>query len=547
MAKVVRLLFVIALWCFVNEYGIYHACRCCRRDHICREELKSHINSSLGQIFNSEKILANDGNIESLLDDYLNMYREMVDDIFLPAAALDLMTYRELLRRYGIVDALKNVFQDDKQITWYPALGTMEGDEIYNGFYLKKTNNEGEYEVCLFVGDTYSIEKNKVDNIIINDNSGYNEFDNNLNGNNIEDIEQSPIGMKSFGGFYVNDKLFEGLRCDGECNAQKNCVSCLLNSLLLDLSLCNKEYESHADIVNEEDGFVGLFRKQGMLSDLSLGIKKFVLDHTKYQWPCKINSQLNIKEIKSHELTERVRQCIMIEWALTVELLKLLSPIIYGNQYTTNTILYRTIKTDHLKKEYKRRRDLFESTSLVGPVYTNFGSLPGIFNSSYIKFNTVPLYRCLFNYIISPGPISMFGIQYDPEQEIGCITRDLAFKQLFNSQEDKNKFKHSSEVFSNGGELHIDHYYKGKDLEKNGRISWNRRDFLIDQFMQQLKKNIEKLNIKGIKKIVFHQTDFYRYGPHKMKQCVNRNGLVHYGLFCMLNDQHVVDIDCEND
>ncbi|MBQ2350510.1 MAG: hypothetical protein II393_04545, partial [Cytophagales bacterium] len=390
---------------------------------------------------------------------------------------------------------------------------------------------------------------NKGDNIIINNNLGYNELDNNINGNNLEDIKQSPIGMKSFGGIYINNESFYRLRCDGECNAQKNCVSCLLNSLLLDLGLCTKQYKTRDDINAEKDGFVGLFKKQGMFSELSLGIKKFVLDHTKYQRPCKINSQLKIKKIKSYKLTEQMRKCIMVEWALTVELLKLLSPIIYGNQYTTNTILYRTIKTDHLKKEYKRRRDFFESTSLVGPVYASSAgvSLSEIFFSSYIKFNNVPLYRCLFNYIISPGPISLFGIKGDPEQEIGCITRDLAFKQLFNSQEDKNKFNYSSAVFSNGGKLYIDDNYKGKDLKTNGRIFWNRRDFLIDQFMQQLKKNIEKLNIKGIKKIVFRQTDFYKHSPHKIKQYVPRGGSVHYYLFCMLNDQHVVDIDCEND
>jgi hypothetical protein len=267
------------------------------------------------------------------------------------------MTYRELLRRYGIVDALKNIFQDPKRITWYPHLGLMEGIKLYNYFYLKKLDDSGTYEVCLvedYAGDikdnisqAEDCKEEDINDINTDSNKKQKQYE------ETQYMHQSPIGLKRFGGIYVDNVAFKYLRCDGNCDTAKNCVSCLLNNLLLDLKLYQQRYCGIEDMSEEKNGFVFWLLRQGGSSDSSTAQRAFVLLSTKAQWRYKLNSKLDIKKIKNCVLDEKVRKCFMIEWALTIELLQCLSPVIYGDQYIAQTILYRTITTKHLEKEYK--------------------------------------------------------------------------------------------------------------------------------------------------------------------------------------------------
>ncbi len=553
MSNTLRLLFVITLFGAVNDYDRYYACGRCCNSKLDKQEFKKQFYAQLNTITdNNSYILENDLHLDTdvhVLDDYYNMYTAMVDDIFLPEAALELMTYRELLRRYGIVDALKNIFQDPKRITWYPHLGLMEGVMLYNYFYLKKLDDDdGTYEVCLVKNYTDDIDNN-IFQAEDGEGEGINDISTDLNKKQNEEkqkqyeekqyINQSPIGLKKFGGIYVDNVAFQYLRCDGSCNNEGDCVSCLLNNLLLKLKLYKQRYCGIEDMSEEKNCFVFWLLRQGGSSDSSTEQKAFVLLSTKAQWRYKLNSKLDIKKIKNCVLDEKVRKCFMIEWALTIELLQCLSPIIYGDQYIAQTILYRTIKTKHLKKEYKSKRDLFESTSLCGPVYSYYCNRLGeILGYSYVKFANVPVYRCIYNYIISPGHISMFynGRSLDYEQEVGCITRNIGFEELFNGPDDMNTFNNSFNKFVEMGNIP-----KTKDCDAGSNF-WNRKSFLISQFMRQLKQNIQKLNIPGIKKIVFSKRNFLYMDPSTEDPIQINNNHLRMDCFYGLNDEHVLDI-----
>ena len=549
MSNTLRLLFVITLLGVINDYDRYYACGRCCNSKLDKQEFNKQFYAQLKTITNNDSyILENtlqlDNNVH-VLDDYFNMYSAMVGDIFLPEAALELMTYRELLRRYGIVDALKNIFQNPDRITWYPHLGPMEGLRLYNYFYLKKLDDDdGTYEVCLVENHTGDIENN-ISQTEDCEEEEINEIntDSNKKGNakiqeqkETQYIKQSPIGLKRFGGIYVDNVAFQYLRCDGSCNNAENCVSCLLHKLLLELKLYKQRYCATEDVSEEENGFVFWFWKQGGSSDFSTEQKRFVLWTTKAQCAYKLNSNLDIKKVKNCVLDEKTRKCFMIEWALTIELLQYLSPVIYGDQYIAKTILYRTIRTEHLEKEYKSKRDLFESTSLCGPVYSNVGSwFDSILGDSYVKFADVQVYRCIFNYIISPGPISMFYSDgsLDYEQEVGCITRNIGFEELFNGQDDMDTFNNSFKKFVDRKNI------KKTKVCDTGSNFWNRKNFLINQFMQQLKRNISKLNIQAIKKVVFPKRNFYCYIDRKIS-IEDRD--LSAKCFWLLNDQHVLDV-----
>ncbi|MBQ2350299.1 MAG: hypothetical protein II393_03430, partial [Cytophagales bacterium] len=425
MIKVERLFLCTVLLFVVVNNDLCCTCRsCCGRD-MTKEKLYGRINEQLQEIttlIKDKDCIKIQTSNDDIKTDYFTMYQDMTKDIFLPDAALELMAYRELLRRCGITDALKTIFSDHNKITLYPSIVPLLGDVKYDSFFLKQFCGYPYHSVIFVDSDSDVTEDGKIK---INDD---------------EEVDINTVDVKSFGGVYVNDKLFGGLRCDGTCNDTNNCVSCLLYNLLCSLQLCTQRYNDITYI--EENSFVELFLSQACNSDFSSEIKNFVLSVIKKQSPGRFNSRLNIKEIKSHELIKRIRQCIMIEWALTVELLKLLSPIIYGNSCNGTTILYRTIKTDHLEKEYKSRRDLFESTSLFGPAFCEGNTLEELASFSYVKFAKVPIYRCIFNYIISPGKYSMFAAlrRQDTEQEVGCITLKLDCEELFNNKNDKKTF-----------------------------------------------------------------------------------------------------------
>lgn len=551
MSNTLRLLFVIMLFGAVNDYDRYYACGRCCNSKLDKQEFTKQFYAQLETITNNDGyILENTLQLDNNeLDDYYNMYSAMVDDIFLPEAALELMTYRELLRRYGIVDALKNIFQNSGRITWYPHLGPMEGLKLYNYFYLKKLDNDGTYEVCLVEDHAGYIENNRSQsedseeediNEINTDSNKKQKTKKQKQYEEKQYINQSPIGLKRFGGIYVDNVAFKYLRCNGSCNDEKNCVSCLLNKLLLKLKLYKQRYCATEEVSEEENGFVFWFWKQSGSSDFSTEQKRFVLGTTKAQCAYKLNSNLDIKKVKNCVLDEKARKCFMIEWALTIELLQCLSPVIYGGQYIAKTILYRTISTKHLKKEYKSKRDLFESTSLCGPVYSNVGSrLDSLLGYSYVKFAVVPVYRCIFNYIISPGPISMFYSDgsLDYEQEVGCITRNIGFEELFNGPDDMNTFNNSFNKFVKMGNMQ-----KTKDCDAGSNF-WNRKNFLINQFMRQLKQNINNLNLhQSIKKIVFPKRNFLYMGTAQKRQLLTNEDYLTMDYFYGLNDKHVLDI-----
>ncbi|MBQ2350039.1 MAG: hypothetical protein II393_02065 [Cytophagales bacterium] len=552
MNKIVRCLFGVVLMFIVTHYHISCTCGdCCGRGKKVIKttvELQDKINEFLSKIYpkaqDSNFINTSGAVDDQIINDYFTMYQDMTKDIFLGDAALELMTYRELLRRCGIVAALKNIFSDPNKITWYPSINPLHGDLIYRKFYIKPSDtNSGEYEVTMVTKNGGCVKKNK--------NPKKKEVANGVSHLENTEITDHKIDTKMFGGFYVNDKPFEGLRCDGSCKDANNCVSCLLYNLLRSLNLCERRMTSKSirDFDEEKDLFSFLFNMQGFGSYSSLELKKMVLSAIKKQSPRKFNSQLKIKEIKSHELTERTRQCIMIEWALTVELLKLLSPIIYGNSCNGTTILYRTIKTEQLEKEYKNKRDLFESTCIFGPAFTpdTYSGGVDLWILSYVKFPQVPIYRCIFNYIISPGKYSMFRSDKsrDHEQEIGCITLGLDFEELFNDVKDMEIFDDAKADF-----ITSNHLKEGVVCEENINVKdknrkvgkkrfWCRKNFLIEQFMQQLKQNFRKLKNNDIKEVILPEA-FYYVCSNTSKIDIVEDGLTN--RFWLTNNRHIIKI-----
>ena len=500
-----RLLILLIL---LGDYNHEGCGNCCKKFIIkTEEEFKKELLKKLSEINKVDDSLINDignnnkdnfvnpnalNNIDFSEDDYWDMYCEMTEDIFTSDAALELMAYRKLLREVGITNALKEIFApNSNQITWYPSIGQPNGDDRYVGFNLGITQKPNEAEISL-----KEINSQKTEYF--------------------------------FGGFYINNEHFKWLRCkggenpnenDGACTDQDKCVSCLLYKLLLRFNLCSKDTcrEKKASSENKDNNpFLFLFDKQALGSDFSNEIKKIILSLTKFQWFWKYNTRLDLNEIKNTDVNKQTKQCFMIEWALTVELLKLLSPIIYKNNNNKNTILYRTISTKQLQEEYKNRRDIFESTSLFGPVYAK-GQVYVLATYSYIKFPKVPIYRCIFNYIISPCKYTIFDENTgDPEQEIGCITTDLDFEELFTSEEDMQFFdkKWKDKKDKNNGAEYL------KSLQKNdeGKKSfWLRQDFLIRKFMDQLKINLEKNKSPEIKKVIFPEHLSF-YDGHRDKK-----------------------------
>ena len=410
---------------------------------------------------------------KEIINDYSDMYTQMKNDIFTEDAALELIAYRELLRQNGIINALKNIFSTPNKITWYPSTNLTSGPSKYVAFDFVSTKEEGSYKI---------IQKNT---------DGYTK---------LQGKEKQK--MKLLGGIYVDDKPFKGLRCDGSCKNKTNCASCLLFLLLKKLKIhddtnrnmsnkapkgfCKLYYNYAIDSTRSSSNSIrNIIRKclkEKVVSDQDLN--KLLED--KYDDPYIVRGS---GSNAGKEIDKQTKQYIMIEWALTVELLKLLSPIIYKNNDNKNTILFRTIPTNVLHGS----RDLFESTSLFGPAYL----ATDMFKQSYTKFSQVPIYRCIFNYIISPGAFSMFNQEgfLDSEQEIGCITLELNFEELFNNENAMKDFDNDWD--KNNNNVGKDENFEGK------KILFFRNNFLIRQFMEQVKQNIIKTGNGGkIKKVI---------------------------------------------
>jgi hypothetical protein len=124
----------------------------------------------------------------------------------------------------------------------------------------------------------------------------------------------------------------------------------------------------------------------------------------------------------------------------------------------------------------------------------------------------------------------------DYEQEVGCITRSIGFEELFNGQDDMKTFNNSFNKFVDGKNIE-----KTKEYD-TGSNFWNRKNFLINQFMRQLKQNIQKLSLLSIKKIVFPKRDFLYLDLSSKPIPIKREEWLLMKCFCGLNDEHVLDI-----
>ena len=83
----------------------------------------------------------------------------------------------------------------------------------------------------------------------------------------------------------------------------------------------------------------------------------------------------------------------------------------------------------------------------------------------------------------------------DSEQEIGCITLELNFEELFNNENAMKDFDNDWD--KNNNNVGKDENFEGK------KILFFRNNFLIRQFMEQVKQNIIKTGNGGkIKKVI---------------------------------------------
>ena len=224
----------------------------------------------------------------------------------------------------------------------------------------------------------------------------------------------------SSGEIYINDEKFKYLRCK-RCN-DNNCISCKLRIFLQEQGI--------------KDMFEQIFNEQGSdsNSEKSKDIKRFIYQSLKNEFK-NIDFFTKIDDLNKI-LDEDFRKCIFIEWALTVVFLQRLVKYIYGENGKLN--LFRSI----FNKKYEllgniTKNDLFESTSIFGPVflYNGCNSLKNVNNFEFFEVKDVKFYRCLINYIISfddRNIVEGTG-NGDVEQEICYIPINYRYNKLSGS------------------------------------------------------------------------------------------------------------------
>ena len=109
------------------------------------------------------------------------------------------------------------------------------------------------------------------------------------------------------------------------------------------------------------------------------------------------------------------------------------------------------------------KNDLFECTSIFGPVYLDdhIYSLFKLNNFEFFEVKDVKFYRCLSNYIISPNEYNIFSVFFESEQEIDFIPINYKYNKMSGSNSvlgltniDEKTGKEKNEI----GEHFINHY-----------------------------------------------------------------------------------------
>ena len=358
-------------------------------------------------------------------NEYKDLYNEMTNDIFTKEVTLELISYIDILKEKGFIDALNNIF--NQNIVFYSYLRFLNDgnhERQINEFYLEIIEEDDSVKCKI------SINKAKLSN-------------------NCKRIYSGEI--------YVNDEEFKYFRCNG-CN-DINCISCKLRKFLEEQGILER--------------FEKIFKDQGndSNSDNSLDIKRFIYqslknDYKNLDFFHKID---NLNKI----LDEDFRKCIFIEWALTIVFLQRFVKYIYGENGKLN--LYRSI----FNRRYKllgniTQTDLFESTSIFDPTFLHNGdnSLKNVNNFEFFEVKDVKFYRCLFNYIISFNEDIIFGVwgQGDIEQEIGFIPINYKFNKMSGSNSvlgvtaiSKKTGKQENEI----GDHFINHYKVIDEISKD--------------------------------------------------------------------------------
>ena len=340
----------------------------------------------------------------------------MTNDIFTKEVTLELISYIDILKEKGFIDALNNIFSQN--IVFYSYLrflNCLSDSYDIDNFYLEVVEEDNIIKIKI------SVNKAKLSN-------------------NCKKIESGEI--------YVNEEKFKYFRCKG-CN-DINCISCKLRKFLEEQGILER--------------FEKIFKDQGnsSKSDNSVDIKIFIYQSLKEGYK-NLDFFTKVQDLNKI-LDEDFRKCIFTEWALTILFLQRFIKYIYGENGKLN--LYRSI----FNREYKlleniTQTDLFESTSIFGPVYLDdkIYSLHQLNNFEFFEVKDVKFYRCLFNYIISFNKDIIFGLlgKGDAEQEIGFIPINYKFDKMSGSNSvlgltniDEKTGKEKNEI----GEHFINHY-----------------------------------------------------------------------------------------
>ena len=348
--------------------------------------------------------------------EYKKLYDEMTNDIFTEEVTLELISYIYILKKRGFIDALNNIF--NQNIVFYS--------------YLKFLNTRSEtIQITEFYFDEFEEDNNIKCKISVN-----------------KDGLSKNCKERTSGSLYINDEKFKYLRCKG-CN-DSNCICCRLRIFLEEQKI--------------KDKFKKIFQDQGKdsNSESSLDIKKFIYQSLKNEYK-NIDFFTKVENLNK-SLDEDFRKCIFIEWALTILFLERFIKYIYEENGKLN--LYRsTFAKENNLIENITKTDLFESTSIFGPVFLlkNGYNLLNLNNFEFFEVKDVKFYRCLFNYIISFENDTIFGVwgDGDVEQEIGFIPINYNYHKMSgtNSTLDVTKFdKKSKKEKTEIGEHFINHY-----------------------------------------------------------------------------------------
>ena len=347
-------------------------------------------------------------------NEYRDLYNEMTNDIFTKEVTLELISYIDILKEKGFIDALNYIFSQNIVFYMYLRFLNCLGEvKKRNKFYLDVIEKDDTIKIKI------SVNKAKLSN-------------------KCKKIESGEI--------YVNEEEFKYFRCKG-CN-DSNCVSCKLRKFLEEQGILER--------------FEKIFKDQGnsSKSDNSVDIKIFIYQSLKEGYK-NLDFFRKVQDLNKI-LDEDFRKCIFTEWALTILFLQRFIKYIYGENGKLN--LYRSI----FNREYKlleniTQTDLFESTSIFGPVYLDdkIYSLHQLNNFEFFVVKDVKFYRCLSNYIISPNEYNIFSVYFESEQEIDFIPINYKYNKMSGSNSvfgltniDEKTGKEKNEI----GEHFINHY-----------------------------------------------------------------------------------------